>query len=333
MLRKIMKRLGIFLLFLVTLSGGYFVFHDLEHLELNSDTRSQLGGTYALLSKGVTHYQIKGSAGSELVVLVHGYGVASYVWEPTFNFLVENGYQVLRLDLYGHGYSDRPDAVYGVSLFSDQIGELLDYLNIDEPFHLIGLSMGGSIVTHFAHQNPEKLRSLILQDPLVKKIGLKNIFPLDLPGIGEYLTNVYLMPRNIHRQKDRAEKTPSYEPYGKKYIEQAKYIGFRKAILSALRFMAAHDYAAENRLLAKTTTPKLLIWGSEDRTIPIENAKILTDLMPDIQFEIIDGAGHVPSREVPEKFNSILLNWLHSLDKPDNLSNNILTDSPRETLQ
>ncbi len=48
---------------------------------------------------------------------------------------------MLRLDLYGHCYSDRSDALYGIELFSEQIKELVDALNITQPFHFVGLSI------------------------------------------------------------------------------------------------------------------------------------------------------------------------------------------------
>jgi len=59
------------------------------------------------------------------VVLVHGFSVASYCWERTVPALVEAGFRVLTFDLYGRGYSDRPDGPYNLDLFVRQIDELL----------------------------------------------------------------------------------------------------------------------------------------------------------------------------------------------------------------
>ena len=309
---KFLKKIGWTSVTLILLGWIYYAFQDVESKTLDNESRSELNADFIELSKGMTRYELKGSKDAETIVLVHGYGVASYVWEPTYEFLVEQGYRVLRLDLYGHGYSDRPDAVYGVELFSEQISELVEALNITQPFHLLGLSMGGPVVTRFAHRFPEKLKSLTLQDPLVKPIGAKRISPLNIPFVGEYIFNVFMMPRNIEGHVNKTGKGSVFETYGDKYLEQAEYEGFRKALLSALRFMAIHDYDSEYKQLAKTNLPKLLIWGSDDNTIPIKNADRLLALMPDLTYEIIEGAGHVPSMEVPNKFNSILLKWLKS---------------------
>lgn len=307
---KFLKIIGWIVIAIVALGWLYYVFQDVESKVLDQASRSELNADFVKLSQGMTRYQLDGPDDAETIVLVHGYGVASYVWQPTFKFLVEQGYRVLRLDLYGHGYSDRPDAIYGVELFAQQIDELVEILKIDKPFHLLGLSMGGPVVAGYAHRFPGKLKSLILQAPLVKKIGTERIFPLNTPFIGEYLFNVFMMPKNIERHVNKTGKGSVYSTYGDKYLEQAEYEGFRMALLSALRFMATHDYDFEYRQLAKTKMPKFLIWGSEDKTIPIKNADKLLELMPNLSYEIIDGAGHVPSMEVPHKFNPILLNWL-----------------------
>ncbi|MGB0495046.1 MAG: alpha/beta fold hydrolase [Kangiellaceae bacterium] len=307
---KFLKLTGWVFIVLCGLGWGYHAYQDVEIKQLNEESRSALNAEFVKLSKGVTRYQLTGDKNAETVVLVHGYGVASYVWQPTYEFLETQGFRVLSLDLYGHGYSDRPDEVYGVELFAEQINELVEALNINKPFHLLGLSMGGTIVSHFAHRFPEKLKSLILQDPLVINLGEDRIYPLTIPLVGEYLFNVFLMPRNIESHANKPGKGEAFETYGDNYLEQAEYEGFRNAMLSALRFMATHDYNYEYQELAKTKMPKLLIWGSEDKTVPIKQASILLDLMPELSYEIIDGAGHVPSMEVPNKFNPILLNWL-----------------------
>lgn len=307
---KFLKNTGCLLIALAALGWIYYVFQDVESKTLNDESRSALKADFIQLSKGITRYDLKGPKDAETVVLVHGYGVASYVWQPTFEFLLSHGYRVLRMDLFGHGYSDRPDVIYGVELFSEQIKELLEALNISQPIHLVGLSMGGSVVARFAYSFPEKIISLVLQDPLVHKLGTDFIFPLNIPFVGEFLFNVFVMPKNIEGNFNRSVVGSVYETYGEEYFEQAEYQGFRKGLLSAVRFMATHDYDFEYNQLAKTKIPKLLIWGSEDKTIPIKNAEKLLALMPDLSYEIIDGAGHVPSMEVPNKFNPILLDWL-----------------------
>jgi pimeloyl-ACP methyl ester carboxylesterase len=65
------------------------------------------------------------------------------------------------LDLYGRGYSARPDAAYDRRLFVDQIHELLAALHIERPVHLVGYSMGGSIVVSYAADHPQRVRRVV----------------------------------------------------------------------------------------------------------------------------------------------------------------------------
>lgn len=57
------------------------------------------------LGKGRTHYRLSCHAGSDLVVLLHGFSVGSFVWEPLEARLIEAGHSTLIYDMYGHGFS------------------------------------------------------------------------------------------------------------------------------------------------------------------------------------------------------------------------------------
>ena len=63
-------------------------------------------------------------------MLIHGFSVPYFIFDPTFNFLTKAGWRVLRYDLFGRGFSDRPHVRYNIDLFVRQLKELLDALNI-----------------------------------------------------------------------------------------------------------------------------------------------------------------------------------------------------------
>lgn len=303
-------RIIVFLLAVITAAlVGYYVYQDNESLELNEETRKNLPGSFVKTPSGVTHYELVGADDAELVVLVHGFSTPSFLWEPTFQFLKNQDYRVLRFDLYGRGFSDRPDKDYGMALFTTQLEELLTALNITAPFNLVGLSMGGPIVSRFTHENPHKVKRLILQDPLVNQISSERVSPLDKPVIGEYLAGVVLIPDLIagNRRSANENKLPAW---GEQFEQQTRYKGYRRAILSSMRVMSSQRIVSEYELLAKTAMPKLLIWGTEDKTVLFSESETLIKLMPDMQFEAVEGAGHVPSVEKPEIFNQILLKFL-----------------------
>ncbi|MFX1507287.1 MAG: alpha/beta fold hydrolase, partial [Promethearchaeota archaeon] len=90
---------------------------EYEHEELNEATRKTLKGEFIQLSRGYTHYELDGPVDGDITVLVHGFSTPLFIWNPTFELLVREGFRVLRYDLYGRGYSDRPVLKYTMDLF------------------------------------------------------------------------------------------------------------------------------------------------------------------------------------------------------------------------
>ena len=308
---KFLKVLATLIILLFFLLAGYYVYQDNESLILDVPARKALGGSFIKTSNGVVHYQLTGPDDAEIVVLVHGFSVPAFIWEPTFVFLKEQGYQVLRFDLFGRGFSDRPDKEYGLELFSQQLKDLLDQLEIEQPINLIGLSMGGPIVSRFTHQNPHRVKRLILEDPLVHQIPPTLIAPMEKPIIGEYLATVLMIP-NMITSNHSEQNNNHVAGWGESFQQQSEYKGFRRAVLSSLRYFSSHNIVKEYKLLAKTPMPKLLIWGTADPTVPFTESETLLALMPQIKFVPIEDAGHVPMVEKPKIFNSILLDFLQN---------------------
>ena len=133
---------------------------------MNEQVRSNLDGKFIQLSDGFTHYELKGEQSQKTVMLVHG-NVAPYVTsDNTVEDLIDAGFTVLRYDLFGHGFSDRPNLdKYTRDLYDNQLVELLAKLGISEPVFLVGTSQGGSISAYFAAKRPEKVRKLALLSP------------------------------------------------------------------------------------------------------------------------------------------------------------------------
>ncbi len=104
---------------------------------LDDKARSVSPGDFVQLSQGYVHYQLEGPETGETVVLVHGFSAPMFIWERTVPALTKAGFRVLSYDLYGRGYSDRPDVAYDKDLFDTQLLELLDALDIRESEVLI----------------------------------------------------------------------------------------------------------------------------------------------------------------------------------------------------
>jgi len=291
------------------LVGAWIHFNE-ERLDLDSVARARFDETFIELPSGFVHYELAGPVDGEAVVLVHGFSVPAYIWDPTFEFLVSAGYRVLRFDLYGRGHSDRPDADYSFPFFAGQLDQLTAALDIQTPFQLIGLSMGGPVSAWFANARPEKVSRVILFDPMVVGPTAEEISLLVKPVIGEYLANVYLLPRLVSGQANDFLARDRFPDWESRFREQIQYRGFRRAILSTIREFPGADILGEYEKLGDSGKPVHLFWGREDRTVPLELSNQVLERIPQASLTVIDGAGHLPHYELPETVNPLLLEQL-----------------------
>jgi len=281
---------------------------ETERRDLDDEARSRAPGSFVALTNGQVHYELAGPEDGTLVVLVHGFSVPSFVWDPTYEELLSRGFRVLRYDLYGRGFSDRPDVAYERTLFVEQLRELLAELGIEDPVDLVGLSMGGPVVASFASTYPERVKHLIFVDPFV---GPADVGVVAIPGIGEYLAVVYLgrlLPERLAEDFYRPEKVPAWEG---RFREQMRYRGFRRALLRSLRQFMAENFSDLYAEVGRLGKPTLVAWGRHDRTVPFAHSERVADLLR-ARLLIVEEAGHTPHLERPEVFEPELVEFLRN---------------------
>ena len=283
-----------------------------ETKELNDTTRRLTGGSFVQLPDGVTHYELSNATRDHTVVLVHGFSVPYFIFDPTFHFLSQNGFRVLRYDLFGRGFSDRPDTDYNIDLFVRQLADLLDALRLVRPVCLIGLSMGGPIAAMFTARYPQRVDRLVLIDPAgARPIVLTRILKgLVMPVVGETilgLVGTKALAKYI--AADLFDKKLA-ENFRAKYSVQMQYKGFRRAILSTIRNNMLESYIGTYRKVGALNKQTMLLWGRNDTTVPFNHSDDLLAAMPGIEFHVIEDCGHIPHFEKPEMTNPLLLNFL-----------------------
>jgi pimeloyl-ACP methyl ester carboxylesterase len=199
---------------------------------------------------------------------------------------------------------------YTINFFAQQVQQLTRELDIATPFDLIGLSMGGPVTTRFTNQHPEMVNKLVLIDPMVFAPPADDIAPLRLPLVGNYLANVYLLPRIVAGQSSDFVDRNRFPDWETKFREQMQYRGFRRAILSTIKEFSGPEILEEYRKLGASDIPVSVFWGREDQTVPLEYSKKLQELVPQAELTVIDEAGHLPHLERPEALNPVLLEQL-----------------------
>ena len=292
-----------------------FLLLNKEKTAINTNVRSMSGADFMELSEGYVHYELAGPADGELVVLVHGFSVPGYIWDSTVVGLVDKGYRVLRYDLYGRGLSDRPKVEYDLNLFVQQIVELTEQVVPDEAFHLVGLSMGAPIAASFANDNPDIIKTITLIAPEVLTVKQADIFPMNVPLLGEWVVGVYLVPFHLPQsQPDDFYQPEKFPGWTEKYTQQLQYKGFKYAILSTIRNLVKMEPLAEYEELSRKGIPSFLIWGTEDKSVSYEAIVKLMEVMPEIDTLFVDEAGHIPHVEKPEIVNPALIQFFDSVE-------------------
>jgi len=249
---------------------------------------------------------------TETVVLVHGFSVPMFIWEPTFCALTEAGYRVLRFDLFGRGYSDRPNAKYDLDFFATQLRDLLDALNINEPINLFGLSMGGPITATFSARHPERIKKLALFDPaggaeIPRSLILKL---MEIPLLGELLMGFFGRRTLIKGIAADFYNEELLEHFTKLYLPQLDYQGFERAILMTIRNNALRNSLPTYRKVGELNIPKLLVWGRDDPTVPYAQSAQVAASLPDVRFHTIENSGHIPHYEDADQVNPFILDFL-----------------------
>ena len=302
-MKKIIK-ITVLLLLIITIALPFI--YNTEKQPLTDQIRSKVSGDFIKLSQGIVHYQQANIGAEKIVVLVHGFSVPYYIWDPTYDYLISNGFHVIRYDLYGRGYSDRPDVNYDQQLFDTQLLELLEALNIQKPVDVIGLSMGGAIAAKFVADHPEKVNKVAFIDPSHESFYSKK---LAVPLLGEYLATVVMLPKAADGQLGDFKDPDEFTDWPDKYRQQMQYYGFRNALLSTLRNFAKPDKLYLYQKVGQLNKPALLIWGEDDNTLPIANSARVAQALNTETF-VVKNAGHIPHFERPEIVNPALLIFL-----------------------
>ena len=288
-----------------------FPFRD-ENKVLDDISRQVVGDLYFQLANGVTHYQLSNPDSENTVVLVHGFSVPNFIFDPTFEFLTRSGCRVLRYDLFGRGFSDRPRARYNMDFFVKQLHDLLDALRFTSPVNLVGLSMGGPIAGTFTASHPERVKTLTLIDPSgVKPISLTPLLGLaKIPILAEAVFG-WMGTESMVTSAGRDFYDPKLvDHFIEKYRIQMQYKGFKRALLSSIRNNMLGSFVNSFEQVGKMDLPVLLIWGREDNTVPFEHSDDLRVVMPNAEFHVIENCGHIPHYEKPDEVNPILLDFL-----------------------
>ncbi len=255
------------------------------------------------------HYETSGS-GKYPVVLVHGYGMSSAVWEKVLP-LLPSDYRLFAVDLRGFGRSDKPDNGYSCLELADDLGQFLDALGLPRAV-LIGHSFGGLVIQHFAARYPGRVLALVLCNTFAATLPPKGVSPAVEQRIDSYGSaedNRKVFSSAIPRYFDAANVTPDD-------IEHFVQVGLQ-AGNTALRETLKANYttpAIPALQHAAVQAPVLILVATHDPFGTFDHAIAMSDALPNSRVEIITHCGHSPMWERPVQFAGVVAEFLKSSD-------------------
>ena len=267
------------------------------------------GAAFVSLSEGVTYYRLaNGETCTTADVLVHGFSVPSYIWDPTYDFLASKGRCVVTLDLYGRGFSDNPDVAYTDELFATQVLDLLDHLKIKKAT-LLGLSNGGRVVSQVAGLAPERVEQLIY----VASSGFRDVsraanVEVSQAEIDELVARYPELPAG---QLSDFKDPTNFQGWDDKYAELLVHKGFARALISTRK---NHDSGELDRIHAElqaSDIPVTTIWGDSDTVVIYAGfAEKLERLLPKRVEHFVPESGHLPHMENQPHVEALLTDIL-----------------------
>ena len=255
-------------------------------------------------------YDEYGVNNPEHILFIHGLGSSSLVWRD-FPEALSGRYHTIVMDLIGFGESDKPKADYSISFFSHFINDFIKEMRFDpkEKISIVGHSLGGYIAIDFAITNRERVDKLILFDS-------SGLLKTPTPLLSDYINAVKTTDSILRRDRitkvlgnlysDPSRLLPIIVDFFIYFIEKP---GALEAFESA--FMNSTSTSIDSNQIRKINNIRLLIiWGEEDKLIPVSFAEQFKQLLSTAEIEIIKDAGHAPFVEKPAIVYQRLIDFL-----------------------
>lgn len=314
MIRKIFKWAAFLLLLTIIGIGLWGYAPDIPVKQLRAKYANG-ESEFVKLGNGLTvHLRDEGPTDAPVIILLHGSNASLHTWEQWTEKL-KGQYRIIRYDQPGHGLTGpHPKADYSAAAFVDVVDQIAKNRGL-EKFYLGGNSMGGWVSHEFAKRHPGKLQGVILVDaggaPDAKPRQLPIGFRIArMPGLNR-LVEVFT-PRSIIKtslQQSVSNQAIVTEAEIDEYWELLRHPGNRKATGQRFSQYASRD--SKTAISDATrSVPALILWGDEDKLIPVEAAKWFQSTYRNSQVRIYKGIGHLPMEETADQSAKDVSDWL-----------------------
>jgi 3-oxoadipate enol-lactonase len=230
------------------------------------------------------------------LLLIMGLSGTMRHWSEPFLALLRENFDVIVYDHRGVGESSRVERPFTIAELAVDAAGLLTALELPSA-HVMGISMGGMVAQELALAEPERIRTLTLGCTYCG--GPDSSLPPQ-PELGAAIMSGD--PERASRAMWEANVSPAFAANPEAYAAfRAAGEEYRVAVAVSMEQLSAitrHDTSAR---LATLAMPTLVVHGTVDRIVPVENGRIVAGLIPDAHLEILQDIGHLFFWELPER--------------------------------
>jgi pimeloyl-ACP methyl ester carboxylesterase len=257
------------------------------------------------IDNGFIKYDVIG--GGIPLLFIHGYPLSRKIWLPQLTGLSDEA-KMISIDLRGHGESFPFEGTYSMDLLADDCKRLLHEIGIESPILVCGLSMGGYVTMALYRKYPGIFKGMILtstkpgpdsaEGKANRDIAIKDAYEQGANYIANNMLQKIVSPITFSTQADLLKNIYT--------IMAGTSIN---GIIGALQGMK--ERPDSTTILSQVKCPVLIIHGEDDRLIPVKDAELMHQHIPNSQFVVIPQAGHLPNLEQPDGFNQVIRDFIH----------------------
>jgi pimeloyl-ACP methyl ester carboxylesterase len=255
------------------------------------------------------HYQEAGKLDAPAMVLIHGFASSTLVWSKVLLPLADAGYRVIAPDMLGYGYSGKPrTGEYTIGSQAKMINGLLERLRIPQAY-IVGSSYGAAVAATIALDYPERAEKLVLVGAVTNNDPTRYLVMrlFKSPLIGDVVSPFLLGSRRLLRRRMKRVYDRHAWVLDERRVE-ARHLPLRaanthRAILRTVRRWDAERISQDAH---KIEQPTLILWGENDREVPLSNGESLQQEIEDSRLIVFRNCGHLPHEEFPREFTEVV---------------------------